>query len=200
MNSESRIDKSRDAILARIRQHHPDPVPLPDVPMYDTEGNPLNNFIGKLESFDGKALRFPDRDSALRWLDANIDRKGKVVFSSLPDWQGNLPVDKVADPHAAHVIDTCVAQGLMGVGEMGAVWVTDESLGKGACALMATDLFLLLDVAAILPGMHQAYAALDLRAHPYGSFFTGPSATADIEAVRVTGAQGPVTLTVLLHQ
>ena len=200
MNSELCINKSRDAILARIRRSHPSPVPLPDVPMYDIGGNPVDNFLTKLASFDGKAVRFPDRDSALRWLDANIDRAGKVVFSSLPDWQGNLPLDKVSDPHAAHVIDTCVAQGLMGVGEMGSVWVTDESLGKGACALMATDLYLLLDQANILPGMHQAYAALDLRAHPYGSFFTGPSATADIEAVRVTGAQGPVTLTVLLHQ
>lgn len=200
MNSELCINSSRDAILARIRQSHPDPAPLPDVPMYDIGGDPVDNFLRKLAAFDGKALRFPDRDSALRWLDANIDLEGKVVFSSLPDWQGNLPLDKVADPHAAHVIDTCVARGLMGVGEMGAVWVTDESLGKGACALMATDLYLLLDQATILPGMHQAYAALDLRAQPYGSFFTGPSATADIEAVRVTGAQGPVTLTVLLHQ
>lgn len=191
---------SKSEILSRIRQSRPTPVPLPDVPMYDIAGDPVNNFIEKLESFDGKALQFPDRDSALRWLDANIDRKGKVVFSSLPDWQGNLPLSQVADPHAAHVIDTCVAQGLMGVGEMGSVWVTDESLGKGACALMATDLYLLLHRDTILPGMHQAYAALDLRAHPYGSFFTGPSATADIEAVRVTGAQGPVTLTVLLHQ
>lgn len=33
----------------------------------------------------------------------------------------------------------------------------------------------------------------------YGSFFTGPSATADIEAVHITGAQGPLAMTVLLY-
>ncbi|MCM1518199.1 MAG: LUD domain-containing protein [Pseudoflavonifractor sp.] len=189
---------SRDAILARIKAGLPDPVDHPDVPMYDIAGDPVNNFIEKLQSFDGKAIQFPSRDKAVAWLDTNISRD-KTVFSSLPDWQGNVSPERVADPRQADCIDICVGQGLLGVGETGSIWVTDESLGKGACALMSTDLYLLLDRATVMSGLHQAYAALTLRDQCYGSYFTGPSATADIEAVRVTGAQGPVSLSVLIY-
>lgn len=51
----------------------------------------------------------------------------------------------------------------------------------------------------IVNGIHEAYARLDLRNCQFGSFFSGPSATADIEAVHITGAQGPLSLTVLLY-
>ena len=87
----------------------------------------------------------------------------------------------------------------MGVGETGSVWVTDESLGGAACALFSTDLYLLLDSRKVVDGIHTAYSQLDIRKAAYGSFFTGPSATADIEAVHITGAQGEISLTVLLY-
>lgn len=196
--TDNTLPDSRDAILARIKGHLPQPVDHPEVPMYDIPGDPVNNFIEKLKSFDGKTLQFSDRSKALEWLDANIDRT-KAVFSSLPDWVGNIEPSRIADPRDADCIDVCVGQGLLGVGETGSIWVTDGSLGKGAYALMSTDLYLLLDRATIKSGLHQAYATLRLRDQSYGSYFTGPSATADIEAVRVTGAQGPVSLTALIY-
>ena len=47
--------------------------------------------------------------------------------------------------------------------------------------------------------MHDAYNFIDLKNNQYGSFFTGPSATADIEAIHITGAQGEISLTVFLY-
>lgn len=190
---------SRDIIMDRILMSQPDPVAHPDVPRYGIAGDPVKNFIERLESFDGKALSFRSRREALDWLEQNIDRKAKRVYSSLLDFEGNVSDNDVADPHAAHIVDICVAQGVMGVGEMGSIYVTDESLGLAACALFSTDLYLLLDRSKIVDGMHRAYELLDLRANRYGSFFTGPSATADIEAIHITGAQGEISLTAILY-
>ena len=60
------------------------------------------------------------------------------------------------------------------------------------------DLIVLLDPAAIVDTMHDAYGRIDLAASPYGLFMAGPSATGDIEGVIIHGAQGARSLTVLL--
>lgn len=193
-------ESSRERILARVRSAVKETdFPLPEVPNFAVAGDPVANFIGKLEGFDGKALRFASRAEAIEWLRGNINFDGKTVFSALPDFRGNFTSDDVADPHAAAAIDVCVGEVLLGVGETGSVWVTDEAVGKAACALMSTDLYLLLDGSRIVDGIHTAYSMLDIRSTPYGSFFTGPSATADIEAVHITGAQGEISLTVLIY-
>lgn len=189
---------SRDVIMDRILMSQPDPVKRPDIPMYTVEGDPVVNFITHLQNFDGSAIMFKSRRDAVEWLEKNIDTKGKRVYSSLPDFRGNVSDAEVADPHAANIVDICVANGVIGVGEMGSIYVTDESLGLAACALFSTDLYLLLDKTKIVDSMHTAYRDIDLTANRYGSFFTGPSATADIEAVHVTGAQGEITLTALI--
>ena len=38
-----------------------------------------------------------------------------------------------------------VTEGELGVGEMGSIWVTDDSLGHAACALLSRRLFVFLD-------------------------------------------------------
>ena len=196
--SASVQESARDRIMGRIKAGLPVEVELPEVPMYDVGGDKVANFIAKLESFDGKVVRVADRGEAMRWLATNLDIAGKKVFSSVPQFTGNFEVDATTDPHITHVVDICVARGLFGVGETGSIWVTEESLGLTACALFSTDLYLLLDVNKIYSGMHQAYAAIDLEESRYGSFYTGPSATADIEAVHITGAQGEISLTAIL--
>ncbi len=189
---------ARENILNRIKTGHPEAVELPDIPMYGIPGDVVENFIRHLESFDGQCKRFASRSDVLTWLRDNIDTADNTVYSSVDGFKGNFTVAADTDPHSTHVVDICVGDGVIGVGETGSVWVTEESLGLTACALFSTDLYLLLDAKNIYPGMHQAYESLDLGGIRYGAFFTGPSATADIEAVRVTGAQGEISLTVLL--
>lgn len=197
--TQNKSASSRDEILARLKNASREGYGLPDVPMYTIPGDPVENFMSKLKSFDGKSVVVPDRAAAIDWLRKNISTDGKVLFSAIPEYTGNFTMDDVTDPRNAHKIDICIGEGVMGVGEMGAIWVTDKSVGKAACALMSTDLYLLLDRTSIVDGMHTAYSRLNIAAAPYGSFFTGPSATADIEAVHVTGAQGEISLTAIIY-
>lgn len=198
--SASAQESARDRIMNRIRTgaaRHRE-VALPDVPMFDIQGDPVENFIARLESFDGKAVRVKSGEDALKWLHENISTEGKTVYSNVAGFEGNFDMTDETDPHTANVVDICVAKGVIGVGETGSIWVTEESLGLTACALFSTDLYLILDAGKIYRGLHQAYSALDLSAGRYGSFFTGPSATADIEAVHITGAQGEISLTAII--
>lgn len=175
--------------------------PLPAVPMYPWPGDPLAGFVSHLEGFDGKAVKFATRAEALRWLAAQPEMapSQNTIYSTLDDVTGNFGEKDLTDLRNAEIINTCVTEAEMGVGEMGSVWVTDRTLRHPACALMSRHLFVLLDATKIVGGIHQAYARLSLRNQQYGSFFTGPSATADIEAVHITGAQGPLSMTVLLY-
>lgn len=192
---------ARMKILSRIASGKPKgDCPLPVIPEFRQAGNPVENFMEKLRSFDGRVEEFPSRAQALERIGELIGRNvGKNIFSSIEGIQGNVRDADVSNPHDAAKIDICITESDLGVGEMGSLWVTDESLRQPACGLLCLHLYVLVDAARIVGGMHEAYACLDIAAHAYGSFFTGPSATADIEAVHITGAQGPLSLTALVY-
>lgn len=195
---EIRDKTAREAILGNIRK-----APRRDEPMsarlvFPYPGDAVENFLDMLRSFDGTVVLQPTREDAIVWLKDNIDPQARV-FSSVEAYPGTVTASELADPHAAIGVDVAVGEGLLGVGETGSVWVTRESLGIPAGALLCGTLFLLLDRSRIVGDLHEAYDLADLQAAGYGSFFTGPSATADIEAVRVVGAQGPGVLTVVLY-
>ena len=190
---------SREIILDKIKNGKPALVKLPDVQMFDYPGDLQEGFIQHLTGFDGKALCFDTRMKAVDWLNQQLDKEAKCIFSSIPEYTGTMTLSDLKDPHEAHKIDICIAEGVLGVAETGSVWVTNATLGLAAAALLSTDLYLLLDKATLKSGLHEAYASLNLKEHQYGSFYTGPSATADIEAIHITGAQGEISLTVLLY-
>lgn len=189
---------SKRVILSHIRAGKPASQPLPEVPMFRFEPDAKESFKKYLSEFDGNVIEFGSRSEALSWLEDNIGRGRRKVYSAVEGFTGNFELNSDEDLHKAGEIDVCVANGLLGVGETGSVWVTDESLGTPAAALMSTDLYMILDSKDIVGGVHDAYARIEVDDYSYGSFYTGPSATADIEAVRVTGAQGEISLTVLL--
>jgi L-lactate dehydrogenase complex protein LldG len=90
---------------------------------------------------------------------------------------------------------------LLGVAETGTV-VLDGGLGQGRRALtLLPDYHLCVVRESSLVGiLPEAIAALHTRvAHGAPiTFFSGPSATADIELDRVVGVHGPRTLDVIL--
>ena len=110
---------------------------------------------------------------------------------------GTRRVEDVRDPHELNDVDVGVVRSPLGVAEAGAVWLTQAELVANALAVLSQHLIVLLDPAAIVDTMHDAYGRLDLTASPYGVFLAGPSATGDIEGVIIHGAQGARSLTVL---
>lgn len=190
---------SREAILAKIKGSKPQARPLPDIPRFDIPGRPLQNFIAHLRGFDGNCHLFATRSEALAWLQANAVNPEKRVLSAAAGVTGNvLPAD-FDTPACMHVIDTCIGEATMAVGETGSLLVDTRSLGAPAAALFSTDLYLLVDRRRLVEGLQDAYSTIDLAANRYTAFFSGPSATADIEAVHITGAQGEISLTAAMY-
>jgi len=77
-----------------------------------------------------------------------------------------------------------------GVAESGAVWLPQEDLVVDALGFRSQHLVVLLNATQIVPDMHAAYGRVRLNETAFGCFMMGPSATADVEATLVHGAQG----------
>ena len=173
---------ARDAILAAVRGNLPRPaVPLPEVPG--------TNRKGIKEVADAAAARAKV---------AELFPAAKVVCSAVPEVPGTRRVEDVRDPHGLNDVDVGVVRSPLGVAEAGAVWLTQQELVVNALGVLSQHLIVLLDPAALVDTMHDAYGRIDLTASPYGLFMAGPSATGDIEGVIIHGAQGARSMTVLL--
>jgi L-lactate dehydrogenase complex protein LldG len=214
---------ARDAILAAVRKNLPRPaVPLPGVPGTDRkginaglgykehfnrlpevatfpdEGEPILPYFRKqLEAMGGRSFEVADA-AAARAKVAELFPAAKIICSATPEVLGTRRIEDVRDPHELNDVDVGVVRSPLGVAEAGAIWLTQDELVVNALGVLSQHLIVLLDPAAIVDTMHDAYGQLDLTASPYGVFLAGPSATGDIEGVIIHGAQGARSLTVLL--
>jgi len=189
----------RDAILAAVRSNLPRPtVPLPAIPVFPDNDEPLlPTFRRQLEVMGGRSFEVADGEAA-RAKVAELFPAAKIVCSAAPEVPGTRRVVDVVDPHELDDVDVGVVRSPLGVAESGAVWLTQEELVVSALGVLSQHLVVLLDPAAIVATMHDAYGRIDLATSPYGVFIAGPSATGDIEGVIIHGAQGARSLTVLL--
>ena len=213
----------RDAILSAVRRNLPRPaVPLPEVPGtnrkgikaglgykehfhrlpevpgFPDEGEPILPYFQKqLEAMGGRSFEVAD-GAAARAKVAELFPTAKVVCSAAPEVPGTRRIQDVRDPHELNDVDVGVVRSSLGVAEAGAVWLTQVELVLTALGVLSQHLVVLLDPAAIVDTMHDAYGQIDLTASLYGVFLAGPSATGDIEGVIIHGAQGARSLTVLL--
>lgn len=189
---------ARDAILTAVRSNLPQPpVAIPDVPRFAGGGKLLETFRSQLELMGGRSFEVPSA-AAIQEKVTSLFPAAKVVCSTAPEIPGTKRIETIRDPHELADVDVGVIRSPLGVAEAGAIWVTQAELVVNALGVLSQHLIVLLDPAAIVETMHDAYARLDLAASPYGVFMAGPSATGDIEGVIVHGAQGARSLTVLL--
>ena len=181
----------RDAILAAVRNNLPrSAVPLPGFQGFPVNIEPiLPHFQRQLEAMGGRSFEVADVEAA-RAKVAELFPTPKVVCSAAPGIPGTRRVEDVGDPHELDDVDVGVVRSPLGVAEAGAVWLTQGELVLNALGVLSQHLVVLLDPAAIVATMHDAYGQIDLAASPYGVFMAGPSATGDIEGVIIHGAQG----------
>jgi L-lactate dehydrogenase complex protein LldG len=120
--------------------------------------------------------------------------EAKVICSAVPEIAGTRRAEKVRDAHDLADVDVGVVRAQFGVAESGAVWLTQEDLVVDALGFLSQHLVVLLDPKQIVPDMHAAYRRVRLNESAFGCFMMGPSATADVEATLVHGAQGARSL------
>jgi L-lactate dehydrogenase complex protein LldG len=204
---------AREAILTAVRSNLPQPpVPLPEIPTFWQTGEPhpqgcqqshdpgegsnSSEFNRELQAIGGSSFKVADAQAAQAKL-KELFPNAKVVCSAVPDVPGTRHIADVRDPHELDDVDVGIVRSPLGVAEAGAVWVTQKELVINALGVLSQHLIVLLDPAAIVQTMHDAYNRIALTESPYGVFLAGPSATGDIEGVMVRGAQGARSLTVL---
>jgi len=108
-------------------------------------------------------------------------------------------------PHIARadwtpMAGTAVTVGLGAIPETGSVLV-DSGAGSGAVlAFRAEKQIILLPRNSSRLTLAQALQYVQRRGPGLVSWLTGPSRTADIEKVLVLGAQGPLTIEIILYQ
>jgi L-lactate dehydrogenase complex protein LldG len=186
---------NRETILRTIRANLPNvEVERPGIPAFPCPDGGLKAlFEQRLKEAGGVAcdvLSVAEAKSRLGLLHPDA----KVICSAVPEIAGTRPVEKVRDPHDLADVDVGVVRAQFGVAESGAVWLTQEDLVVDALGFLSQHLIVLLDPKQIVPDMHAAYRRVRLHETAFGCFMMGPSATADVEATLVHGAQGARSL------
>ncbi|MBT3479047.1 MAG: LUD domain-containing protein [Candidatus Marinimicrobia bacterium] len=115
----------------------------------------------------------------------------KMIYSCVGSLGSKrITPETISNPHNLNSPELAVVDGLFGVAENVAIWVTVEQSGHRVLSFIAKYLVILLERESIVTDMHEAYGNIDLNQVPYGTFISGPSKTADIEHEPVMGAQG----------
>lgn len=188
-------NSNRETILNAIRSNLPKvPVEHPGIRAFQHPDGALKAmFEQRLKEAGGAAHDVGSAAEAESKL-VELHPDAKVICVAVPEIAGTRRVEKVCDPHDLADVDVGVVRAQFGVAESGAVWLTQEDLVVNALGFLSQHLVVLLDPKQIVPDMHAAYRRVRLTETAFGCFMMGPSATADIEATLVHGAQGARSL------
>jgi len=191
------MEASRQQILNAIRKNTPPlKVEHPGIPTFKWMGGPVKAaFVQRLEEAGGAAYDISTPAEAEAKL-KELHPDAKVVCSGVPEIAGTRRIESVRDSHHLADVDVAVVRAQFGIAEGGAIWVTQEDLVIDALGFLSQHLIILLDPDQIVADLHEGYRRVRLDKTAYGCFMMGPSATADVEATLVHGAQGARTLNV----
>ncbi|MDU1891407.1 MAG: LUD domain-containing protein [Dysgonomonas sp.] len=192
------MSTTREYILDAVRSNKPNgDFPYPAIPTFAKSRKPiLDEFKDNLVIGAGSWHEVKNCDEALALIQ-KLHPDAKVICSAVPEIKGNKELKDIRNPHDLNDVDVGVIRAQFGVSETGMVWLTEEELGVNALGFLSQHLVILLKPDQLVRDMYEAYLQVHLDTHNYGCFMLGPSATADIGAYMVHGAQGARSLTVL---
>jgi L-lactate dehydrogenase complex protein LldG len=191
---------SRETILNAVRYSNlflsKQEAELPQIPVYQRSDTLLKpEFEVHLQKAGGAAHDVGSVAESEAMLKA-LHPGARVICSAVPEITGTRRVSEVHDPHELADVDVGIVRARFGVAESGAIWLTQEDLVVDALGFLSQHLIVLLDPNEIVPDMHAAYRRVRLNETAFGCFMMGPSATADVEATLVHGAQGARSLNI----
>jgi L-lactate dehydrogenase complex protein LldG len=191
---------SRESILNAIKKNKPELVALPEIELsvFHEDVDLVEIFISNLQMVGGRVVQLNNLDD----LDAEIKElypnAKQIVSCSKKSELATISISNEAEPHSLESLDLAIINAQFGVAENGAVWISENDFIVRALPFITNDMVLILSKKDICLHMHSAYNIISKRDRNFGLFLSGPSKTADIEQCLVIGAQGAVSVTVLL--
>ncbi|MDV7139172.1 LUD domain-containing protein [Maribacter sp. TH_r10] len=190
----------REEILNSVRKNKPELLPLPEinVDLFNEDIDLLSGFKEKVALVGGTIKQLTsskDIDNEIMMMYPNATNiVNRTQVSSL----GTVSISEKTQPKDLEDVDLAILRGTFGVAENGAIWISEEQLYIRALPFITNDLLIILGKKDICQNLHKAYELISKRKRTFGLFISGPSKTADIEQCLVIGAQGALSLTVLL--
>ena len=201
------MTSARDEVLARVRDAIGGDRSAPDVPRdyRAVSDDGIDQFLDRLHHYQAQTHRVSagELDEAVR---AILDERGvrqMAVPDGVPDgWiervqrlRDDPPLDAQTLDHADGVITTCT----IAIAQSGTI-ILDGGPGMGRRILsLVPDYHLcVVRLDQLVGSLPEAIAKLD-PTRPL-TFISGPSATVDIEMVRVRGVHGPRRLEVVIAE
>lgn len=189
---------SRETILQKVKAAQPSLLPLPTLEKRTRNMDSVKAFQTVLESIGGKVVYMGKDENVAEKVAALFPEAKRVVSSIASVERFFLAVHKNTQQHSLQDVDVAIIEAQFGVGENGAVWVTEEDLKIRVLPFICEHLVAVIDAKTIVPTLHEAYERVCTANYGFGVFIAGPSKTADIEQLLVLGAHGPKSMTVLV--
>lgn len=128
----------------------------------------------------------------------NMQKAGIRLSEIYPDLQRHTSHEVVTNGLELEAVDVLEIDGMFGVAENGAIWLSNQFLPNRVAPFICQHLVIYVAKSEIVATLHEAYERLEGNFADFGLFLSGPSKTADIEQSLVIGAHGARSLTVVL--
>ena len=191
----------REAILKSIKENKPTGIPLPEVDLnnFVEDINLLAEFKEKVQLVGGTIKELSSSET----LEVVIKKqypnaKGIVDCSKKLTSLKTAPISEDTNPKDLQNIDLAIINGEFGVAENGSVWISENVFPIRVLPFITNDLVIILEKEKLCQHMHEGFGLISERERTFGVFISGPSKTADIEQCLVVGAQGAMSLSIIL--
>lgn len=132
-------------------------------------------------------------------LEVENKEKAAIRLSEIyPDLLRYTSHEVVSNGLDLEAVDVLEIDGMFGVAENGAIWLSDQFLPNRVAPFICQHLVIYVAKSEVVATLHEAYERLDRNYADFGLFLSGPSKTADIEQSLVIGAHGARSLTIVL--
>ncbi len=190
----------RAEILKAVKANKPDLLDLPEINLntFSEEINLIATFKEKVGLVGGNILEISsksDIDTEIRKIHPNAT---KIIDCTKDSSLGTIEISNETDPHDLKMVDLAILKGEFGVTENGAVWISENQFPIRVLPFITNDLVIVLEKKDVVLHLHKAYKLIAERERTFGMFISGPSKTADIEQCLVVGAQGAMSMTIIL--